>query len=294
MRGTLHLVAATDVAWLLSLFGPRFATRGPEPKRLAEMGLDGETVEESVEALVEVLEERGPLTRDELATALLEQGVDLDPKGQGPNFLIRRAALRGRLCEVGWAGRQGVYDRLEAWLPPEGGSSDRETALSRLVRRYVAAFGPATLGDFVAWSGLTVTDARGAWEAADGTVELTLGGTPMLAIEGETEGSAGSEPNVRLLPAYDSYLLGYAPENRPIDDAYRSRVWPGGGVIRPTVVVDGIVRGTWRLERSRTVPVVEVSLFEPLDGGLGGLEAEAADVGRFLGLAEPELVVEGD
>ncbi|MFC6725476.1 DNA glycosylase AlkZ-like family protein, partial [Halobium palmae] len=116
--------------------------------------------------------------------------------------------------------------------------------------------------------------------AVDGESAWLLGDRPV-----DVDESSPSDPVVRLLPAYDTYLLGYVPENRPIPAAFRNRVWPGGGVIRPTVVVDGRVVGTWSLDRSRTTAVVSVDRFDPGASSAAvdrDLEAEVDDVGRFL------------
>jgi hypothetical protein len=84
-----------------------------------------------------------------------------------------------------------------------------------------------------------------------------------------------------LLPAYDNYLLGYRTRELSVPEAYQARVWPGGGVIRPTVIADGLTIGTWsRREAGR---VVQVDAFAPLPAQIQALvDAEALAVTRFL------------
>lgn len=292
MRGTLHLVASADLPWLLSLFGPHFAPRGPEPKQLAEIGFDDE-LERTMAVVERVLAADGPLTRDELVVRLREAAVDVDPASRAPNFLVRQAVLRGILCEVAPKGGDNAYGLLDEWVnvaePPA-----REVALSTLARRYLAAYQPASLDDFAYWSGLPKRDVRAAWESiADEMREIAVDGTEMcmLAEDVPAEAPAPTDPVVRLLPGYDTYLLGYSVANRPVPATSRSQVWPGAGVIRPTVVVDGAVVGTWRLERTGT-PQVQVVPFESLAADVRrGIEAEVADLGRFLEL-DPTLHVE--
>ena len=293
MRGTLHLVASTDLPWLLPLFGPHFAPRGPEPKQLAEMGFDDEELERTMAVVERVLATSGPLTRDELAVRLREAAVDVDPASRAPNVLVRQAALRGILCEVAPKGGDNAYGLLDEWVdvaePPA-----REVALSTLARRYLAAYQPASLDDFAYWSGLPKRDVRAAWESvADETTTVAVDGTEMcmLADDVPTEAPTPTDSVVRLLPGYDTYLLGYSVANRPVPATSRSQVWPGAGVIRPTVVVDGAVVGTWRLERTGT-PQVQVVPFESLaDDVRRGIEAEVVDLGQFLEL-DPTLHVE--
>ncbi|MFC5971276.1 winged helix DNA-binding domain-containing protein [Halomarina salina] len=293
MRGTLHLVATDDLSLLLSVFGPTFATRGPEPRRLAEWGLDEEAVEAAVETIGSVLADEGPLTKRDIAAHLVEAGVDVDPSSRAPNVLIRRAALRGVLCEVAPVDGKNAYDLLDSWVTLDA-PPDRETALATLARRYLTAYGPTTKSDFAAWSGLYATDVQTAWDSlGDDAREVRVGDETMWvstdapdALDDESSAS----PHVRLLPRYDTFLLGYERTNRPIPTMYESHVWPGGGIIRPTVLVDGRVVGTWHLDRSRSPAIVTVSPFEPLDtlDPAGGedvrdrIDAEASDVGRFL------------
>ena len=121
--------------------------------------------------------------------------------------------------------------------------------------------------DFAAWSGLPVTLARRAWKTlAERTEELP---------------DRASIPDVRMLPAYDNYLVGYRSREFSVPAAHQGRVWPGGGVIRPTVISDGLAIGTWaRREAGR---VVQVAAFESLPEPVQALvEAEAEAVTRFL------------
>lgn len=278
MRGTLHLIATEDLPWLLSLFGPHFAERGPEPKHLEEAGLDNEEVEAAAVTLGRILSDGGPMTRDEVAAALVDSGVNIDPSSQFPNFLIRRAALRGLIREVAPIDGVVAYDALDIEVPTSG--FDRGTALVRLAERYLVAYGPATLDDFVAWTGLGKRDARRGWEGAE-SVTVTVGDTEMLtAVDGSAE-SSDATGDLQLHAAYDTYLLGYATANRPVPESHRTDVWPGAGIIRPTIVRDGVVVGIWRLDRSRTTPVVEVTPFDELEDDM--LDEEVADIGRFLG-----------
>ncbi len=90
MRGTFHLVATEDLPWLLAVFGPTFATRGPDPRRLAELGFDEKRVEAVVETIGEVLADAGPLTREDIAEHLVDHGIEVDPTTQTVYHLIRR------------------------------------------------------------------------------------------------------------------------------------------------------------------------------------------------------------
>lgn len=144
MRGTLHLVAADDLRWLVQLLGPVFARAGAT--RHAQLGLNDDLKTRGVVALRRILSDAGALTRNELLDRVRDRGIALDPKTQAPIHLIGIAAMNGVLC----AGPErddgeSTYVLLDDWVPPAPTHS-RDAALAELGRRYFAAYGPATVG----------------------------------------------------------------------------------------------------------------------------------------------------
>ncbi|MFD0257091.1 winged helix DNA-binding domain-containing protein [Kitasatospora indigofera] len=279
MRGTLHLVPAVDLPWLLRLFGARNLAAGAGRRR--QLGLTDEICERAVALLPEVLP--APLSRAGLVSALIDRGVEVDPSGQAPAHLMGYAAARGLLCrgaEV--APREPGYVLLPGPPsgPPEPPGPPGEADLAALAVRYLTAFGPAGAADLAAWSGLPLTVCRRAVAAA-GLPEVAPG---LFAGPGAEPPEAG--PEVRLLGAYDNYLLGYRDRTAMLDPAFARRINAGGGVVHPALVADGRVLGRWAAERARGSVTVLVEPFGPLVGPVReGLRAEAAAVGRFLGLA---------
>lgn len=259
MRGTLHLVPTGELRPLLALFGARNVAAGARRRR--ELGLTAEVCERALAVLPEVLTE--PLSRAALVARLNAHGVGIEPTGQAPAHLMAYAAGLGVLCRGAEpAPRQPGY-RL---LPP-GEEADPAEVAARLAARYVAAFGPAGPADFAAWSGLTLAVGRRAFA---GLPEIAAG----LFAVGEPPGEG--EPLVRLLGAYDNHLLGYRDRSLMLDQRYAKRINAGGGVVRPALVVDGRVLGSWRREDGRVV----VEPFEALPQKLW--EAEAAAVESFV------------
>lgn len=233
MRGTLQTIPSEDAHWVLRLFAPQVLAASVRRYRQLDL-TDG--LRDRADALIRrVLTTHGPLTRAELTEHLAV--LDLPPDRQVPFHLIRHAALNGILCH----GPADTYVLLDDWLPR---GSKVDAGAPELARRYLAAYGPATVEDFATWSGLPLTSARAAWK--------TLPDASPVATD-----YAG--PDVRLLPAYDNYLLGYRTRENSVPAAYQARVWPGGGVIRPTVIADGLAIGTW----ARKSGSVQVDAFEP-------------------------------
>ncbi len=285
MRGTLHLVAADDVRWMLNLFGTRNAAAGARRRR--QLGLDEDTCARALAAIPEVLSGAGPLSRAELVGRLVHQGIAVDQRGQAPAHLIGYAAAHGVLCRGPELDRdEPGYVLLDEWLPkPAGPPLDGDAALAELTRRYLRGYGPAGFRDLAAWSGLPIgTARRGVELVRDELREIATGlFAPATEQPADTPPEPPAEPVVRLLGAFDTYLLGYADRGTVLDPRYAKRIQAGGGLIHPAVLVDGRVVGRWRLRRERAGGQVVVAPFEPLDPELVPLvAAEAADVGRFL------------
>lgn len=285
MRGTLHLIGAQDLGWLLAYLGPVFirASRG----RRAELGLDDETAARAVLALRELLEESGPLARDEIVERLATRGIRL--AGQARPHLLGLAALEGVICPGPNRGREPTYVLISDWVDP-GPARTPEEARAELAVRYLSAYAPAAPEDFAAWSGLPLGEARAAWrQIANRLIEVVAGEAPawMLRSQGEwLEDLAPPPPVVRLLPAYDTYLLGYRSRDRILAPEHAKRITPGGGLLRPALLVDGRVRGAWRVNRRRAGIDVVVESFEDLGADVRpGLEAEVQDLAHFLGTA---------
>ncbi|MGW0607468.1 winged helix DNA-binding domain-containing protein [Streptomyces sp. NPDC002640] len=270
MRGTLQLVAADDARWLLALLGPVHLALGA--RRLRELGLDERLCERSDRLLLRAVDGEGPLTRAELTERLAALGVE--SKGQAAFHLIRRAALSGLICHGPQRAGEATFVPLDTWLPRTGPLPfTGDAAAAELARRYRRAHGPSDAADFAHWSGLRTTVCRKAWAAAGEPRWEDATGTP--------------QGDVRLLPAYDNYLLAHRRRELSVPAEHEHRVWPGGGVIRATVLVDGLAVATWSGGRRGTQPVVE-----PFPGGpladpaaaeriAEGVERESADLSRF-------------
>jgi hypothetical protein len=284
-RGTLHLVAAEDLAWLVPLFGPpRMA--GSRRRAVQEGIADPDAAAPVVDR---ILDGAGPLTKEELGERLRSAGVPAE--GQGILHLAALAAFAGRLVLGPERGGKPTYVHAGDWLgAPVAMGVDRPRALRELARRYVAAHAPAVPEDLATWSGLPLRDVRAAWTA----IADALTGAPH-APEGWRLRSRRLEAPadvVRLLPGYDELLLGWRSRAPVLAEAHGTRAHPGGGVIRATLVVDGRVVATWRTRRSGARMDVLVTPFS--DRGLPAavltaLEAEAADMAGFLG--QPVTVV---
>jgi hypothetical protein len=166
-------------------------------------------------------------------------------------------------------------------------------ALARLARRYLAAFGPAAAQDLAAWSGLPLAQARVAWRSIERElVPVQAAGQPAWMPAEDLQARLAwleeydpERPTTRLLPRFDTSLLGYSDRNLVIDPQHARRIHPGGGILHAALSVDGCILGTWRSRRRKDWLEISIEPFDPLPEVLSpGLQAEIEDIGRFSGM----------
>ena len=254
MRGTLHLIPAEDARWMVALLGPVGLRKSA--RRIAELGVGTDAAAAAARTALK----DGPLTRKELADAVRGAGVKLPDHPQVPAWLTGVVALRGEIIE-GPANRFVLFDD---WLPSGSAPAD---PVVELARRHAHAHPPSAPQDFAAWSGLGMRAARGAYEQLELEEVEVLGRRAWVPRALEP-----APPHVRLLPMFDSYLLGHRDRSLILDPEHDKAVRPGGGILAATVVVNGRIEGTWKLERGRP----DVSAFGDVD-----YDDEVADVARF-------------
>ena len=269
MRGTIHLVDLADVRWLVALFGPALERKFAQ--RWRGLGLDGAFADKCLDALPAILAD-GPRTRAEIDAALAAGGLTYaSPDPQAGLHLMLIASARGLVCRAGDRGRTATFALLDEWVAgsPQGPRGD--AALAELARRFYRAYSPATSADLSTWSGLA--GARATSLIRDELTPVDVGGKPGFRL-GAIEPARG----VRLLPAYDNYLIGYRERNF-VPEAARADVYVGG-VIRPTVIDDGRVVARWSLSHEALVVTPFMDLTRRVKDGIA---RDAADVSRLLG-----------
>ena len=282
MRGTLHLLPSEDVRWILGLVGPPMVRKAR--RRHMELGLTDDVYLRAVAVLRRALDDRVWLTRRQIAE--LWAGHGLPSEGQAVPHLLSRASLEGVICFGPIVHGDVAHVLLDSWLDgPQSRVADPNTELAR---RYVSAYAPTTPEDYGAWSGLPMVDVRSAFESISGELTVVdVDGKPnWLPAERAhllEEATGNSGPCVKMLGAFDPYLLGYRVRDLGIGADLLKRVHPGGGIIRPIILVDGRAVGTWTRKRAGRKLAITVHPFQPLSRETrAGIDCEVGDIGRFL------------
>ena len=291
MRGTLHLAAAEDLAWMLELTGARSLAGAAARREI--LGLTEPEVERAREISLDVLAGGRVLGREDLLEAIDGRGVST--AGQRAYHILWYLSQTGTLVFGPPDGRRQTFVLLDAWCPRTR-RMERDEAVAELAARYFASHGPATVADLARWSGLTVTELRrGMAMAGDAiaTLELErvtyhLAPATLDAVapasSTPTPSDNGRAPHVALLAGFDEYLLGYADRSAALAPEHAQAIVPGGnGMFKPTVVVDGVVAGTWSRRLTAGRVTVEVQPFTALAPSvMPGLARATEAYGAFL------------
>ena len=284
MRGTMHLVSAEDLGWLVPLTVE--PSRARAYRRLAEEGLPAQAAERALGLIEDMLVSEGPLTRPEIAERLRRRRIPAG--GQAMHHLAWLAAADGAVCFGPMRSGRPTVVLVRDWIG-RAPTLGRDQSLAELATRYLAAHGPSEPGDLAQWSGLRAGEVRRAWSLiADRLAEVEVAGSTLWRLKGRR--SEARPGPVRLLPMFDEYLLGWRSRQLTLRERHRRAVVPGGGMILQSAVADGTVRGTWSAEIRDGTLHVTVPLFTRPDAALRhGLAEEAEDVRRFRGLSAVEL-----
>jgi hypothetical protein len=243
MRGTLHVLPARDLPVYLGALGTyqHYFKQG----WVKYFRLTRKEIDLVAETAGEVLRGRA-LTREELADAIVERtrskklGAILR---QGWGVLLKPASYRGQLCFA-----EGEGARVRFTHPGPVRQLEPSKALAELVRRYLGAYGPATRDDFALWwLDLSRAEAQRLIESVEvEPVDLEGVRAYLLARTARPTAEARS---VRLLPAFDPYIVGAPRSGGLFPAAHKARIFRPQGWISPVLLVDGHVEGVWRHER---------------------------------------------
>jgi len=310
MRHTLFLVPSRDLA----VFVRGTAGRAEKEVRWAlGKGVPERVLETSIEAALGVLDE--PLTRSEIAERTcralgLQMGryqgggwgnrreLAAVPVGQ-LNYpvveLLHLVGARGVICYGPNRGNEPTFVRADAWIP-KWQDVPREQAEGTLLRWYLQAFGPATAADFAMWSGNTLTNAREIWKREQASIAaVDVEGWEAAVLHRDLKELAQADfvrPLVRLLPYFDSYLIGHRERGHLAALEHRPKIYRPQGWIAPVVIVDGRVIATWEHTRERDRLRVKVAKFGTISRQITtGIREEAQYLCRFLGTQNVDVQI---
>jgi len=279
MRSTLHFVAKADIRWMLELLTPQLIARSA--LRYRQLELDEPTFKKSKEVFFSELMVAKQLTRHDMMSAL--EKAKISTSGQRGYHLLARAAQDGLICFGPQQGKEQTFVLLDEWAP-DAKHMKRSLALSELALRYFTSYGPATLKDFVWWSGLKVSDAKQGLNVVSSRLKSEEVNGKIYWMASYDEDNQKNFSKIHLLPGYDEYLLGYKDRGAVVDKQDAAKISPdNNGVFNPTIVVNGRVAGIWKSGLKKDVLSITSHPFVPFTELEKGAFIKAAEkYGKFL------------
>jgi hypothetical protein len=280
MRGTLHLVSAKEYPALSVATTRSRSERWLPSSRLLP---EATAIHRGMLAYAKTVR-----TREQLAAFLETQGVTKDLSRPMVWWLV---ASHGWLVHVPpsgtWAHRlSGDLIAADAWIRSVR-EPELDAAVQLLVRRHLGAFGPATADDIASWSSIRTPSVRAALARLGPKIRTFTDprGRTLYDLRGAPLPSEDTDAPVRYLPKWDSTLLAYAPPERVriLSEAHRKVVIAKNGDVAQTVLVDGMVAGTWAVSAKPGAATITVTPFSRLArSDRTALTEEGERLARFI------------
>jgi hypothetical protein len=287
LRPTWHFVHPKDIRWMLELTASRIQASAASRHR--QLGLDINVLSKCESVITKAFDGYKQLSRDIIADTLQKNGIVTNE--QRFVHIMMHMELEQVICSGGREGKQFTYALFDSRVPKTKTFS-KEEALATLVERYFTSHGPATVADFVWWSGLTNADAKAGLEANKAKLSS-------LVFEGNTYWSA-EQPNAPiikpstayLLPNYDEYIVSYKDRSATIAAQNLSLADPRGTIFNHTLILNGQIEGIWKRAFKKDTLELEIIPFKKLSiANVNAVEKAAKKYADFLGLKKTSMVV---
>ena len=242
MRGTWQLVCAEDYRSMIDLFAPKAiaVTKGWMSSNM--ISIPDDELMRVRDILVQTVAYKRSVTKEDFALSLAERNLQMDDHRL--SYHIRMAELSGILCSGDLLPMKATY-ALAADKVKSSVKMERDEALAHFTRKYFQSRQPATLEDFVWWSGLNLSDCRKGIALLDDYihVERYRGREFYLTDDCRTRGF--KKGKFLLIPPYDEYLISYKSRDIVLPSEHRHRAHNNSGIFQPIIAYDGTICGNW-------------------------------------------------
>lgn len=284
LRPTWHLVSPKDIYWMLELTAPHIKTAMRSHDK--GMGLTDAIYRKSNSIIERTLANGLHLTREELLGELGKARINTGMQ-RGAHLLFR-AELDGIICSGIMKNKHHTYALL-ADRVPEKKAISREEALHLLAGKYFTSHGPASLKDFVWWSGLPVASARAGLESVKS--RLTSAEIDSQTYYLTDRPKVKTNDTVYLMPAFDEFIISYRDRSASLSSPDISKAISNNGIFRPVIVVNGQVCGLWKRTVLKDRVRIETNFFKMPDKKTKENTRIAAEkFGAFLNL-KTEIII---
>jgi hypothetical protein len=303
MRGTLHIIPSQDLPVyhnaLRKMWFEHHGRYMNEPGWPSREDRKRKLYPKIKEALAEK-----PLRRKELSdrvrVLLADESQPYERLFSAWGGILKETSYLGLTVHGEPCGREACFARLDKWLPHVDLNDVSETEARRqLLKKYLRGYGPASAQDFACWSGMLTSEANKTIEGSKGLKQVQLEGSRMELWMLEEDFRALEKVDVeaqvppRLLPKYDSYLMGHKNRSRIIRDEVLRKVYrPVVGEVAAAVLINGRIVATWTSKKTRRILKIIVNPLEKFpDNALATLKPVADELALFLGIKEAQVTL---
>jgi hypothetical protein len=242
LRGTWQLVSAQDYWPLVQLCGPKAwaVIRG----WMASNGisLPEKEVADMREILVQTAADKGSVTKEDFVQELAQRGLSMDDHRL--SYHIRLAEIEGVLCSGNLSPMKATY-ALSARKVGPCVPVDRDETLALLARKYFRSRQPATLEDFVWWSGLNINDCRRGIALLGDYLHVVKWRRREFYLTEDARTRGFRRGQYLLIPPYDEYLISYKSRDLVLPPEHSHRAHNNSGIFQPIIAHDGLICGNW-------------------------------------------------
>jgi hypothetical protein len=241
MRPTWHFVSADDIYWMLELTAPRIISS--LKSRHIELELTKDNITKSNRIIEKSLSDGVHLNRDEIRIILNKANIKTDENRL--SHLMLRAELDGLICSGHIINSKQTYGLLRERVPFKK-SFTKEESLAEIAKRYFTSHCPATMKDFIWWSGLLVSEARTALELVKSLFFHETINSEKYWFTDSFSKIKNQKTSIHFLPAYDEFLISYRDRSASLRLINNEKVISDNGIFRPVIIVNGQVSGLWK------------------------------------------------
>lgn len=241
MRPTWHFVSSEDIRWLLKLTGERIKGAW---KYVKDLKVDEQELTKCYKLLERTLRDNNHQTKDEITKIFEQEGLGATERHI--YLFTMLAEADGIICSGVLKEKKQTYALLDERVP-QSKDIHKDEALAKLAQRYMQSHSPASLQDFVWWSGLTIKDCRHAFNLIDNELIKDHFGSTELYIHKDYKECAFSDTNIlHFLPAYDEYIISYKDRTNVLDLEHHPKAFNNYGIFQSIILYNGHGVGNWK------------------------------------------------
>ena len=242
MRGTWQLVCAEDYWSMIDLFAPKAIAVTKGWMNSNKISIPDDELMRVRDILIQSATDKRSVTKEDFILALAERNLQMDDHRL--SYHIRMAELSGVLCSGDLLPMKATY-ALAADKVKSSVKMERDEALAHFTRKYFQSRQPATLEDFVWWSGLNVSDCRRGIELLGHTIHVEKWQDRKFYLTDDCRTRGFRKGKFLLIPPYDEYLISYKSRDIVLPPEHRHHAHNNSGIFQPVIAYDGTICGNW-------------------------------------------------